>query len=115
MNLIEMLALAAVDAAPGQTPPPNQGLYMILMVSAFLALFYFIILRPQNREKQAKEDLRTNVKKGDKVKMISGAYGTIAAVDSENKIVTVQFDKNVKIDFDRDAIQTIIRKDDDKA
>jgi preprotein translocase subunit YajC len=85
---------------------------MILPILLIGFAFYFIILRPQKRDQQKVQDMRNAVKKGDRVKSIGGIYGTVTAVDTSRNIVTVQVDKNVKLDFDRDAIATVVTKED---
>jgi preprotein translocase subunit YajC len=85
---------------------------MILMFGVIFVLFYFMILRPQKREQKRQEDIRNAVKKGDKVVSIGGIHGTVLAVDTTNNIVTVQVDKNVKIDFSKAAISTVVSRED---
>jgi preprotein translocase subunit YajC len=85
---------------------------MLPMLALVAMAFYFIILRPQKRDQQKVQDMRSAIKKGDRVKSIGGIYGTVAAVDTTRNIITVTVDKNVKLDFDRDAIATVVRKED---
>ena len=114
MNLIYTLAFAAQAPAAGGAPkggidPTTQ---MIMMFGIIFLMFYFIILRPQKREQRKQEDMRNSIKKGDKVVTIGGVHGTVAGVDTTNNIVSVQVDRNVKIDFSKAAIATVTRRDD---
>lgn len=101
----------------GNTAPSggDQLTPMLLMMAALFLLFYFIILRPQKREQQRLEQMRNAVKKGDRVVTIGGIHGTVVAVDTTNNIVTVQVDRNVKIDFSKAAIATVIPKEEARA
>ena len=113
MTMGSQLALLAQAGAGGPQGDPNQQMmYMVLMFGVIFLLFYLLILRPQKREQKRQEDIRNAIKKGDKVITIGGVHGTVAAVDTTNGTVAVQVDRNVKIDFSRSAIATVITKDD---
>ena len=112
MTMGSQLALLAQAGAGGPQGDPNQQMmYMVLMFGVIFLLFYLLILRPQKREQKRQEDIRNAIKKGDKVITIGGVHGTVAAVDTTNGTVAVQVDRNVKIDFSRSAIATVITKD----
>src|SRR5438045_247649 len=110
MNWINAAALAG-DSTASQANHQAQMIQMILMFAVLGVMFYLIILRPQKREQKQQEDMRGAVKKGDKVVTIGGAHGVVTAVDTTNGIVTVQVDKNCKIDFNKAAISTVITKE----
>jgi preprotein translocase subunit YajC len=110
MNLINSLALAG-DTAAAHQDPQAQMIQMVIMFAVLGVMFYLIILRPQKKEQKQQEEMRSAVKKGDKVVTIGGAHGVVTAVDTTNGIVTVQVDKNCKIDFNKGAISTVITKE----
>lgn len=120
MDIASLLALAGQGAAQGTAGGAAQGqgtsgspfTSMILMFAIIFMIFYFLIQRPQNREKRQQEEMRNSVKKGDKVVSIGGIHGTVTAVDTTNNIISVQVDRNVKIDFSKAAISSVIRKED---
>jgi preprotein translocase subunit YajC len=110
--------LSAALAGQGSAAAPSQGgfesNYFFLMIATIGLLFYFIILRPQNREQKRQQEVLNAIKKGDKVESIGGIHGTVLSVDTTRNIVTVQVDKNCKLDFSRSAIKSVSRKDDQK-
>lgn len=111
MDLTAAIAMAAQPAAQTQAPQ-GGGIEQLMLPILMIGLaFYIIILRPQKRDQKRVEDMRNSVRKGDKVKSIGGIHGTVVSVDTTRNIVTVQVDKNVKLDFDRNAIATVIRKE----
>src|SRR5690606_18314865 len=112
MDWSSLLALAgqASDAAAPAAKPEGGGFSIIPLMIAMVALFYFMIIRPQKKNQQQVDEMRNTVKKGDRVKSIGGIYGTVTAVDTTNGIVSVQVDRNVKLDFDKNAIATVIKK-----
>lgn len=104
MNLL-LLAMA---------PPPNgQGggsgslISTLIMFGAIFAIFYFMIIRPQQKRAKEREKLLSSVQKGDKVILSSGLYGTVAGI--EEKTVLIDVGNNIKMKFDRSAIATILR------
>lgn len=76
---------------------PKGGLMGMLMPFALIIIvFYFLMIRPQQKQKAKHEDFLKNLKKGDEIVTSSGIIGTIDSI-SENNIVTIQVDDNVKI------------------
>jgi preprotein translocase subunit YajC len=90
----------------------QQGDGMTGLVSSLLPfvliilVFYFLILRPQQKKQKARQRLLESVKKGDKVITSGGIHGTVEGV--EDKTVLVKIADNTKVKMDRSAITTII-------
>jgi preprotein translocase subunit YajC len=107
--------LAQAPAAGSAAKPADGGMNLIFPIVVIMGLFYFMILRPQNKDKQRVADMRSSIKKGDKIRSIGGIYGTVTAVDTNKNTVKVKVDKNVEIEFDKDAIATITREEEPAA
>jgi preprotein translocase subunit YajC len=60
-----------------------ENLVPILFVVAIFAIFYFLTVRPQQKQRKAHEEIMRELKKGDKVITSSGIYGQIKRVDAE--------------------------------
>jgi preprotein translocase subunit YajC len=90
---------------PSQDGGPGLMSNLVLFGSIIL-IFYFMIIRPQQKRTKERQKLLESVKKGDKVITSSGIYGTIAGLDE--KTVLVQIADNVKVKLDRGSIATII-------
>ncbi len=95
--------------------PPSQGgggegslVSTLLMFALIIGIFYFMILRPQQKRQKEREKLLGAVKKGDKIITAGGLHGTIAGID--DKTVLIQVADNVKLKFDRSAVASIIRE-----
>ena len=113
--ILGWLGQATTSAAPaagaaGQTPGQGMG-GLIWMMALIFIFFYFIILRPQNKDRKRRQELIDSIKKGDKVITIGGIHGKVTGVDTTNGTVAVQVSTNVTIDFTRTAIATVISKD----
>jgi len=74
----------------------------LIMFGAIFAIFYFMIIRPQQKKAKEREALLTALKKGDKIVTNGGMHGVIAGLDE--KTCLIDFGNNMKIKFDRSAI-----------
>ena len=104
----------AQAAAPAGVGGQQGGMAsMFMMMGAIFIVFYFLIIRPANKDKKRQQQVRDAVKKGDKVITIGGAHGKVTGVDTTNDTVAVQVDTNTTIHFSKFAIATVITKEDD--
>ena len=77
----------------------------VIMLVAMLAIFYFMLIRPENKRKKEAEEMRASVKNGDKITTIGGIVGTVVNV-KENKIVIETGADQVRIELEKWAIST---------
>ncbi len=97
-----MINLAyAMGEAPGGGGGAGGFSALIPLVLMF-AIFYFILIRPQQRKTREHREMLKALKTGDQVVTAGGIYGTIIAID-ENK-VKLKIAENVKIDVTRGSI-----------
>ena len=108
MRLFELLAMAPPPAGTEQNPK-GQMIQMIGMFAILGVMFYFLLIRPQQKQKKEQENLMKNIKSGDKVLMSSGIYGIIANV--KEKTFVVKIADNVKIEVLKSAVSSVIQKD----
>ena len=98
------------DLAYAASSPPGGGvqsmLPTIVMVGAMLAIFYFLLLRPQQKQKQERERMLSSLKRGDRVVTSGGLHGTVTAISEHT--VTLRVDNQVKLEFDRGAIGRVM-------
>lgn len=80
----------------------------LIMFALIIFIFYFLILRPQQKRQKERQKLLDSVKKGDKIVTAGGLHGTVAGIDE--KTVLIQVADNVKMKFDRSAVASIIRE-----
>ena len=86
------------------TTTPGLGSSVIMMV-VMLAVFYFMLIRPENKRKKEAEQMRSSVKTGDKITTIGGIVGTVVNV-KESKIVIETGADQVRIEFEKWAISS---------
>lgn len=78
----------------------------LLMFAMIIGIFYFMILRPQQKRQKERQKMLDAVKKGDKVVTAGGLHGTVAGLDE--KTVLIQVSDTVKLKFDRTAITSVM-------
>ncbi|MDX2080302.1 MAG: preprotein translocase subunit YajC [Terrimicrobiaceae bacterium] len=106
MNIADLLILAQA-ATPAQPQQPNFLVSMMPLIFIFV-IFYFLLIRPQQKRQKEHEKLVSALKTGDEVVTNAGIHGTIANV--KDKTVIVKVADNVKIEFDRAAIVTVVKQ-----
>ena len=82
----------------------GMGSTMIMMVM-MVAIFYFMLIRPENKRKKEAEQMRSAVKKGDKVVTIGGITGTVVSVKDDKFVIETGADQ-VRIEFAKWALST---------
>ena len=75
----------------------------VIMLVLMVAIFYFMLIRPENKRKKEAEAMRGAVKTGDKITTIGGIIGTVVNV-KEDKIVIETSADQVRIEFAKWAI-----------
>ena len=87
----------------------------IIMMVAMLAIFYFILIRPENKRKKQAQEMRDSLKKGDTVTTIGGIVGKIVSTD-QNTIIIETSDDRVRMELAKWSVSTnnTARSDDKK-
>ena len=96
---LSTLVLALVQAAPAGTPPQWMQYAPLLFIGV---IFYFLLIRPQQKQRRQHQALVTSLKTGDKVVTSSGIHGMIANVKERTFLVKVA--DNVKLEIDKAAV-----------
>ncbi|AKO94258.1 MULTISPECIES: preprotein translocase subunit YajC [Priestia] len=82
-----------------------QILNTIWPLLLMFVIFYFLLIRPQQKRQKSVQNMQSELKKGDRIVTIGGLHGSIDAID-ENKIVVKSLDGS-KLTFDRQAIREV--------
>ena len=77
----------------------------ILMIVAMIAVFYFLMIRPENKRKKEAEQMRSAVKTGDEIVTIGGIIGTVVNVKDEKIVMETGADQ-VRIELAKWAISS---------
>ena len=77
----------------------------IITIVAMIGIFYFMLIRPENKRKKEAEQLRSSVKVGDHVTTIGGIVGTVVNVKEDKFVLETSADQ-VRIEFVKWALST---------
>jgi preprotein translocase subunit YajC len=102
---MKSLALSLLMAAPEGGASGGSAVLQFVPFIAIIAIFYFLIIRPQNKKQKETQRMLGALKKGDRVVTIGGIHGVIQTVREHSVILKV--DDNVKLEFNRSAISSV--------
>ena len=88
--------------AAGSASSTSQLVSTFVPFVLIIAIFYFFLIRPQNKKQKETEKMINALKKGDKIVTIGGIHGVVSS--TKEKTVIVKVDDNCKIEFSRSAI-----------
>ncbi len=100
MSLITLLQQA------GKPTDMMSTIYSLAPLVVIIGIFWFFIIRPQNKKQKETEKMINALKKGDKVVTIGGIHGVVSA--TKEKTVVVKVDDGVSIEFNRSAIAGVV-------
>lgn len=100
---IHLIIAQAQEQGQGQAEAPPGGILSFLppLIIMFL-IFYFVLIRPEQKKQAKARQMLNELKEGDNVVTLSGIHGTIKKLKDD--VVTLQVADNVRIKFERSAI-----------
>ncbi|MEC5187256.1 preprotein translocase subunit YajC [Geobacillus thermodenitrificans] len=84
----------------------NATIANLLPIVLFFVIFYFLLIRPQQKRQRAVQQMQANLKKGDKIVTIGGLHGIIDSVD-EDKII-IRAGDGTRLTYDRSAVREVV-------
>jgi len=97
-----MFATNAYAMAGGAEQQAGGGMEGIIMLVIMFAIFYLLLIRPQQKRAKQHKELVENLKSGDQVVTAGGIHGKIVAVQED--IITLEIASNVRIKINRPSI-----------
>ena len=90
------------------------GSYVGLLIPVLLlGVFYFLLIRPQQRRAKEQQALIRSVEEGDEIVMTSGIIGTIVAIDEDDDTLTVEIAPGTQVRILRAGVGRLLTTDDD--
>ena len=83
-------------------------LQMVVTFGILGVMFYFLLIRPQQKQRKDQENLIKNVKTGDKVLLNSGIFGIVSNV--KEKSLMIKIADNVKVEVLKSAVGSVVQK-----
>lgn len=95
-----------LEATTGATTNPGSGMgTMLITLLVMIAVFYFLMIRPEKKRKKEAEDMRSAMKVGDKVITIGGICGVVVDVKDDKFVLETSADR-VRVEFAKWALST---------
>ena len=110
-NLLSSLPLLlGAPEAGGSASGGGSGQLVTTFVTFGLVIliFYFLIIRPQNKKNRDTKNMLAAIKKGDRVVTAGGIRGTILSV--KDQVVVLKVDDSVKLEFSKSAISNVLEQ-----
>lgn len=97
MNMISLLLFA--QSAEGKQ---GGGYSMLIFLGLMILIFYFFMIRPQQKKQKQIQQFRDNIKKGDSIITIGGIHGKV--VDVKENTFVIEVADNVKMTIEKAAV-----------
>lgn len=104
MSLFISDAMASTSAAA----PQDGGAFSLVMIGVIFVLFYFMLIRPQNKRAKEHKDMVTSIKKGDEVVTSGGIIGRVSEMN-DNYLKLLICD-SVEITLQKGSISSVLPK-----
>ena len=75
----------------------NESTMSILLIVGLIAIFYFMLIRPQQKRMRQQTELMSNLRVGDDVMTSSGIYGTISEIEEETILLEISEDVEIRV------------------
>jgi preprotein translocase subunit YajC len=91
------------DAAPAAGG--GLGNMQFIFLAGIIAVFYFFMIRPQQKRAKTEREFRESLEKGDKVITMGGIHGQVEQIDELSVLIRV--DNNTKLRINKTALQAV--------
>ncbi len=95
----------ANPSGTGEGPSLITSFIPILLL---FVIFYFLLIRPQQKKQKQHQDLVSNLRRGDKIVTNGGLYGSV--VDVKDHVIVLKVADDVKVELVKNAVATVIEK-----
>ncbi len=84
-----------------------ETLISLSPIILFFVIFYFILIRPQQKRQRQVQEMQSSLQKDDKVVTIGGLHGVVHALDEGTVVIRVE--DGTKLTYDRSAIRDVVK------
>ena len=87
----------------------NEQWFSIVWIVGIFVVMYFVMIRPQSKQRKERTTMINSLKKGDRVITVGGMYGIIRAIRDDR--ITLEVASGIYVQFTKTAIGTLTRKE----
>jgi preprotein translocase subunit YajC len=107
MSQLYAMAPTPSSTDAGAAAPSGSPFMSLLPLVVIAVLFYFLLIRPQQKQAKEREKLLKDLKEGDKVVLVSGVFATVVKIEDEGKVVRLQIADGVQVKANRVAVERL--------
>ncbi len=109
LMLLPSTEAGAAGAASSANPLQSYGILIVMPL--IILVFYFLVMRPQNKKQKEAKKMLEGLRKGDRIVTIGGLRGTVVSVKDDAVILKV--DDNTKLEYSKSAVATVLKREDE--
>jgi preprotein translocase subunit YajC len=99
-----LFSIFAMTGPSGTGQANSNPIGMFLPLILIFLIMWLLIFRPQARKQKLHQKMIQEVQTGDRVLTVGGLYGVVKGFKNEDKIIILEIDKNVKVEFLKSSI-----------
>ena len=93
----DTITIQGSESTPDAPPAIESGLSSLVPMILIFVVFYFLLIRPQEKKRRAQETLVAGVKKGEEVLTNTGIYGVVTKINDSDNTVMLRIANDVEI------------------
>lgn len=106
----DTITLQGSESLPDSPPAIESGLTSLVPMVLIFVVFYFLLIRPQEKKRRAQETLVSGVKKGEEVLTNAGIYGVVTKINDSDNTITLRIANDVEIRMQKNSIADIVSR-----
>jgi preprotein translocase subunit YajC len=107
MDFASYVYAMGTTGGTGSTASSGAGWINLVFIASIFFIFYFILIRPQQKMRKQHTEMLSALKTGDKIVTTGGIYGEITGID--NNAVTIEIAPKVRIKVTRESVSAIVK------
>lgn len=108
----DTITIQGSESTPDAPPAIESGLSSLVPMILIFVVFYFLLIRPQEKKRRAQETLVEGVKKGEEVLTNTGIYGVVTKINDSDNTVMLRIANDVEIKMLKSSISDIVSRKD---
>ena len=100
---MDYILLTASNGTGTEGTPQGSMWGSLIMIIGFVALMYFMLIRPQKKQQKKEKQMRENLQIGDEIITIGGIYGRVVSLKEDSLVIESSGDRS-KIQVQRSAV-----------
>ncbi|MGC0371324.1 MAG: hypothetical protein DGJ47_000010 [Rickettsiaceae bacterium] len=109
-NTPDTISIQEVEEMPVAPPAVESGWLGLMPMVLIFVLFYFLLIRPQEKKRREHEDFVAGVKKGEEIITNSGLFGRVSKINDSDNTIIVEIAKNIEVKMQKNSIADITNR-----